>query len=205
MNNRARSHFGPLSTPLLRDRPPPSTPTRLSSCSRPSPRLVDTLHFCCMSSSGRHVHRRRSHSASSPIRGAHLSDDPKWRLAVKRARPCSDYTRSPSYKDLPGADEPPEKWDVDQWRRGKRARRDTVSVPLSSFVPLSVLRTASRREAVWKSSMLTPSGLRSAPCLWKSGRPAFRRCRRSQARPLRSIYSQSGPAGSRAAPRTRLD
>ncbi|PCH33528.1 hypothetical protein WOLCODRAFT_22064 [Wolfiporia cocos MD-104 SS10] len=80
-----------------------------------------------MSSTGLCHRRHRSHSASSPIRGTtHLSDDPKWRMSVKRARPS--YPRSPSsYNDILGASEPPEKWDVDHWRRGKRARRDSAT------------------------------------------------------------------------------
>ncbi|KAI0335392.1 hypothetical protein GY45DRAFT_1351039 [Cubamyces sp. BRFM 1775] len=64
-------------------------------------------------------HRRRSHSASSPI-PRHQPDDVKWRISAKRSRPSS--IRSPSYKDLAHS-QPAEKWDVDQWRRGKRARR----------------------------------------------------------------------------------
>ncbi|TBU35108.1 hypothetical protein BD311DRAFT_648774 [Dichomitus squalens] len=65
-------------------------------------------------------HRRRSHSASSPI-PRRQPDDVKWRISVKRSRPSS--IRSPSYKDL-AHDQPTEKWDVDSWRRGKRARRN---------------------------------------------------------------------------------
>ncbi|KAI8995504.1 hypothetical protein BD414DRAFT_534667 [Trametes punicea] len=68
-------------------------------------------------------HRRRSHSASSPI-PRHKPDDVKWRISAKRSRPSS--IRSPSYKDLANG-KPAEKWDVDQWRRGKRARRGSNS------------------------------------------------------------------------------
>ncbi|KAI0961408.1 hypothetical protein AcV7_000515 [Taiwanofungus camphoratus] len=68
-----------------------------------------------MSSFAPYSRRHRSHSASSPIRASHLSDDPKWRLATKRARP-----------DI-ASRVPLEKWDVDLWRRGKRARRDTAA------------------------------------------------------------------------------
>ncbi|CDO72366.1 hypothetical protein BN946_scf184977.g64 [Trametes cinnabarina] len=64
-------------------------------------------------------HRRRSHSASSPI-PRRQPDDVKWRISAKRSRPSS--IRSPSYKDLAHS-QPAEKWDVDQWRRGKRVRR----------------------------------------------------------------------------------
>ncbi|KZT06836.1 uncharacterized protein LAESUDRAFT_743178 [Laetiporus sulphureus 93-53] len=86
-----------------------------------------------MSSGTQNFPRRRSHSASSPVRALHSADDTKWRLATKRPRPS--YPQSPSYRDLPGFGEPPEKWDVDQWRRGKRARRDTaVSSPHSACV-----------------------------------------------------------------------
>ncbi|KAI0361771.1 hypothetical protein OH77DRAFT_1516691 [Trametes cingulata] len=74
-----------------------------------------------MSSPNRLSHRRRSHSASSPI-PRRQPDDVKWRISAKRSRPSS--IRSPSYKDLAHG-QPPEKWDVDQWRRGKRARRDS--------------------------------------------------------------------------------
>ncbi|KAI0651723.1 hypothetical protein C8Q79DRAFT_922393 [Trametes meyenii] len=66
-------------------------------------------------------HRRRSHSATSPI-PRRQPDDVKWRISAKRSRPSS--IRSPSYKDL-AHDRPAEKWDVDLWRRGKRARRDS--------------------------------------------------------------------------------
>ncbi|KAL7285636.1 hypothetical protein ACG7TL_000741 [Trametes sanguinea] len=66
-------------------------------------------------------HRRRSHSASSPI-PRRQPDDVKWRISAKRSRPSS--IRSPSYKDLAHS-QPAEKWDVDQWRRGKRARRSS--------------------------------------------------------------------------------
>ncbi|EMD41762.1 hypothetical protein CERSUDRAFT_110336 [Gelatoporia subvermispora B] len=70
------------------------------------------------------IHRRRSHSSSSPFSGIRSLDDAKRRSATKRARPSTP--RSPSGKGIfPG--EPLEKWDVDQWRRGKRARRDAVS------------------------------------------------------------------------------
>ncbi|KAI0757135.1 hypothetical protein C8Q80DRAFT_1265102 [Daedaleopsis nitida] len=65
-------------------------------------------------------HRRRSHSASSPI-PRRQRDDVRWQLALKRSRPSS--IRSPSYKEL--ANDQPEKWDVEQWRRGKRARRES--------------------------------------------------------------------------------
>lgn len=67
------------------------------------------------------AHRRRSHSASSPIPRRN-TDDVKWRISAKRSRPSS--TRSPSYKEV-ALGQPAEKWDVDQWRRGKRARRDS--------------------------------------------------------------------------------
>ncbi|KAI0374302.1 hypothetical protein BV20DRAFT_1033157 [Pilatotrama ljubarskyi] len=74
-----------------------------------------------MSSPNRLSHRRRSHSASSPI-PRRQPDDVKWRISAKRSRPSS--IRSPSYKDLAHG-QAPEKWDVDQWRRGKRARRNS--------------------------------------------------------------------------------
>jgi len=78
-----------------------------------------------MSSPARFPHqRRRSQSASSSIRGIDYSDgsdSERWRPSTKRALPS--YARSPSYRGI-ASDAPPEKWDVDQWRRGKRARRD---------------------------------------------------------------------------------
>ncbi|TFK94339.1 hypothetical protein K466DRAFT_561166 [Polyporus arcularius HHB13444] len=73
-----------------------------------------------MSSPTRLSHRRRSHSASSPL-PRRKPDDVKWRLSLKRSRPSS--IRSPSHKDV-ALNQPAEKWDVEQWRRGKRARRD---------------------------------------------------------------------------------
>ncbi|KAI1797752.1 hypothetical protein LXA43DRAFT_981855 [Ganoderma leucocontextum] len=66
-------------------------------------------------------HRCRPHSASSPI-PRRQPDDVKWRISTKRSRPSS--IRSASYKDL-AHDRPAEKWDVDLWRRGKRARKDS--------------------------------------------------------------------------------
>ncbi|KAH9857907.1 hypothetical protein C2E23DRAFT_719342 [Lenzites betulinus] len=66
---------------------------------------------------------RRSHSTSSPA-PRRQPDDVKRCISTKRSRPS--FTRSPSYKDLAHG-EPAEKWDVDQWRRGKRARRDSNS------------------------------------------------------------------------------
>ncbi|KAH9944499.1 uncharacterized protein BXZ73DRAFT_39603 [Epithele typhae] len=71
------------------------------------------------------VHRRRSLSASSPIPRRQADDG--TRISTKRAR--APAPRAPSYKAL--AHDQPEKWDVDQWRRGKRARRDS-QVPGSS-------------------------------------------------------------------------
>ncbi|RPD63082.1 hypothetical protein L227DRAFT_584712 [Lentinus tigrinus ALCF2SS1-6] len=84
-----------------------------------------------MSSPARLSHRRRSHSASSPL-PRRKPDDAKWRLSLKRSRPSS--IRSPSYKDLVH-NQPAEKWDVDQWRRGKRARRDPDTEESSDEAP----------------------------------------------------------------------
>ena len=79
--------------------------------------------YLFMSSPVHHNHRRRSRSASSPFsQFHHPSDDPNWRVSNKRSRPT--YRNSPSYKNILSS-QPPEKWDVDLWRRGKRARRDS--------------------------------------------------------------------------------
>ncbi|EIW64806.1 uncharacterized protein TRAVEDRAFT_62246 [Trametes versicolor FP-101664 SS1] len=86
-----------------------------------------------MESPNRLSHRRRSHSASSPI-PRRQPDDVKWRISAKRSRPSS--IRSPSYKDLAHG-QPAEKWDVDQWRRGKRARRDS-NAAASSDEPFGI-------------------------------------------------------------------
>ena len=83
-------------------------------------------------------HRRRSHSASSPI-PRRQPDDVKWRISAKRSRPSS--IRSPSYKDL-AHDQPAEKWDVDLWRRGKRARRNSnVSIALPARSSITCMLT----------------------------------------------------------------
>ncbi|GJE86002.1 hypothetical protein PsYK624_020820 [Phanerochaete sordida] len=82
-----------------------------------------------MSSSARlSPHRRRSHSASSPLPASRHSSSDKWRTSSKRQR--AGNPRSPSCKDFV-SDLPTDKWDVDRWRRGKKARRDSSS-PLSS-------------------------------------------------------------------------
>lgn len=96
-----------------------------------------------MSSPARLSHRRRSHSASSPL-PRRKPDDVKWRLSLKRSRPSS--IRGPSYKDL-AHNQPAEKWDVDQWRRGKRARRDPdVSPRLRTQLPLCMLMEHAQTE-----------------------------------------------------------
>ncbi|TCD67033.1 hypothetical protein EIP91_000653 [Steccherinum ochraceum] len=85
-----------------------------------------------------HHHRRRSHSASSSPHSQssrYLANAP-WRGTHKRARPAT--LRSPSYKDLT-CSSPPEKWDVDMWRRGKRARMSPSPSPVFPGVrPLEV-------------------------------------------------------------------
>ena len=80
-----------------------------------------------MSSSSRlSPHRRRSHSASSPLPSSrHFSTD-KWRTACKRPR--AGIMRSPPYTDYV-SDLPADKWDVDKWRRGKKARRESLVSP----------------------------------------------------------------------------
>ncbi|KAL4243139.1 hypothetical protein ABKN59_000933 [Abortiporus biennis] len=86
-----------------------------------------------MSSSTRwsHHHRRRSHSAS-PITGSHPLGADKCRTALKRARPSA--LRSPTYSDLTNG-QPTQKWDVDMWRRGKRARKSTTPPRISTDGP----------------------------------------------------------------------
>lgn len=74
-----------------------------------------------MSSQLHPSYRRRSRSASSPFI-QYPSDDPNRKGSIKRSRPS--YRNTPSYKDIITS-QPTEKWDVDQWRRGKRARRDS--------------------------------------------------------------------------------
>lgn len=109
-----------------------------------------------MSSSARHSpHRRRSHSASSPLPSPrHFAGD-KWRPASKRARPSS--LRSPSYKDS-SSDE-----GVDICRREKRARRD------SSVRSTSVLTLAQPNSHPLQSPTIGSRG----PCLFGSS-PVFR-------------------------------
>lgn len=66
--------------------------------------------------------RRRSHSAhdqTSPIRDT--SGRISSQITKKRAH-ASACNASPSSYSL----ESPTKWDVDRWRKGKRARRDSV-------------------------------------------------------------------------------
>ena len=87
----------------------------------PSNRSRLTPRTSPMSSPTRFTHRRRSHSASSPI-PRRQPDDVKWRISAKRSRPPS--IRTASYRDL-ATGQPAEKWDVDRWRRAKRARRDS--------------------------------------------------------------------------------
>ncbi|EPQ60836.1 hypothetical protein GLOTRDRAFT_135446 [Gloeophyllum trabeum ATCC 11539] len=66
--------------------------------------------------------RRRSHSASgSPSPAPRFMPDDAWRCSTKRAHPHQPF--SPSYRD-DSTPEAPQKWDVDMWRRGKRARRE---------------------------------------------------------------------------------
>ncbi|KDQ63767.1 hypothetical protein JAAARDRAFT_29807 [Jaapia argillacea MUCL 33604] len=67
--------------------------------------------------------RRRSQSASTPSPSPVpelMTNDP-WRCSTKRAHPHQPF--SPSYREGSPAGAP-QKWDVDMWRRGKRARKD---------------------------------------------------------------------------------
>ncbi|TFK57316.1 hypothetical protein OE88DRAFT_1641005 [Heliocybe sulcata] len=99
------------------------------------------------------VRRRRSNSASaSPSPALRFRADDAWRCATKRAHPHQPF--SPSYRDG-SAPEAPQKWDVDIWRRGKRARREASPpfantedddsamswLPSSDDSPTSVLET----------------------------------------------------------------
>lgn len=90
-----------------------------------------------MSSARLSPHRRRSHSVTSPLLPAsHQFSTDKWHTACKRQR--AGDTRSPSLKDFV-SDLPADKWDVDRWRRGKKARRDSsvsvIAVGDSHFGP----------------------------------------------------------------------
>ncbi|THH26591.1 hypothetical protein EUX98_g7597 [Antrodiella citrinella] len=70
-----------------------------------------------------YYHRRRSHSTSSSGSSRYITSG-TWRASHKRSRP--NNLLGPSYKDL-SSKQPPEKWDVDMWRRGKRARMSLSS------------------------------------------------------------------------------
>lgn len=102
----------------------------LPTLTHPSPSAHIFLHTRrsrYMSSSVRFSpHRRRSHSATSPVPSSRQFSADKWRTSCKRPR--ASNTRSPSLRDF-ASDLPADKWDVEKWRRGKKARRDSsVSV-----------------------------------------------------------------------------
>ncbi|KAI0094625.1 hypothetical protein BDY19DRAFT_988444 [Irpex rosettiformis] len=106
-----------------------------------------------MSSSDRNVlHRRRSHSASSPLTSIRQFTGDKWRRSYKRARPSSicDHIQ----KDLP--------YDgLSEGRKdGKRARRDSASLVMSSRAPC-ILGSGPAPNDVWtsKSSPFSPAHL----------------------------------------------
>jgi hypothetical protein len=67
-----------------------------------------------------HHHRPRSHSAStSPLPGRVPLED-SWRVATKRAHPHQHQQRALNDHEFSPQNL---KWDVEVWRRGKRARR----------------------------------------------------------------------------------
>ncbi|KAK7694511.1 hypothetical protein QCA50_001697 [Cerrena zonata] len=77
-----------------------------------------------MSSSGRPQHlRRRSQSASANLSAYSHLDSDKWHKASKRPRPS--FLRSPTLQKVKS--DLPEKWEIDFWRRGKKARKGSSS------------------------------------------------------------------------------
>ncbi|KAF7789921.1 hypothetical protein EIP86_000869 [Pleurotus ostreatoroseus] len=103
--------------------------------------------------------RRRSHSAASPVAGpsARRAHDDKSRTALKRPRPAN--LRTPSYKDLASDPAASQKWDLDRWRKGKRARRDSAVSPHSA--PCST-------EADPRPPLQSPAPTSRGPCLFGS-------------------------------------
>ncbi|OBZ78663.1 hypothetical protein A0H81_00645 [Grifola frondosa] len=143
--------------------------------------LAPAVTASSMSSPTRFSRRRRSHSASSPV-SCRQTDDVKFRIAIKRARPSS--IRSPSYKDIASGPSP-EKWDVDQWRRGKRARRDLTSEYGTIEKPLALTSdSVFLEERASSGAHSTSSGL---PCT----SAAFQLFpKRKKARRIPSLFSQ---------------
>lgn len=113
------------------------------------------------SSTRQSPHRRRSHSAAPPLslttRRPALDD--KWRAAAKRPRPST--LRTPSYKDL-ALDPGPQKWDVDRWRKGKRARRDSAVSPSVRFA------RPSEADPQFCAPKQSPAPTARGPCLFGS-------------------------------------
>ncbi|KAI0702514.1 hypothetical protein BC835DRAFT_1517451 [Cytidiella melzeri] len=108
-----------------------------------------------MSSSGRNtLHRRRSHSASSPLTSIRHSAGDKWRPSYKRAR--QDSTRGSLRKDNTVDNV------IDRHRDGKRARRDSSSPVLSSRGPCLFGSSSVFREE-W-ASLPSPSPPAQLPC-----------------------------------------
>lgn len=120
--NDGTSSLSPsLLSSCLRSRSPPNPPLSLLSSNTSTHDTQRTLDSF-MSSSGRHtLHRRRSHSASSPLTALrHFAGD-KWRPSHKRARQSS--THNLASKDAPVDDA------ADWGRDGKRARRESSVRP----------------------------------------------------------------------------
>ncbi|EJD04176.1 uncharacterized protein FOMMEDRAFT_167416 [Fomitiporia mediterranea MF3/22] len=115
----------PHSSPPLSPRPPPV------------PCLPPIVRSMFMSSPFRGSHRRsRSHTSlsspsSSPVARSdkHRPHAVYSRLLNDKLSGCADSTTADSpFSAAPAfTAQPPEKWDVEAWRRGKRARRDQES------------------------------------------------------------------------------
>lgn len=106
--------------------------------SHPAPSLGALAPTPVSMSSSTDPRRCRSHSASS-LAPRRQPDYVKWRISTKRSRPSS--IRGSSYKDH-ADDQPAEKWDVDLWRRGKRAHRDSNVSSLFPTYPSSSMLTS---------------------------------------------------------------
>lgn len=117
-----------------------SLPSALPISSPPSSELIiysssTTSPSPLMSSPFHPSHRRtRSHSSLSTPCTSPGPQQIQWRSPIHRAHacpktiPCNVHGVSAPCASAKGAlelsSQPPEKWDVDRWRRGKRARRE---------------------------------------------------------------------------------
>jgi len=82
------------------------------------------------------LHRRRRSQSNSPK--PHRTPEASWRAATKRTYPQHSFGLGPDLSST-------HKWDVDVWRRGKRARRDiSHSLDPKQIVPSDNHRSASR-------------------------------------------------------------